>query len=318
VNDFELTRRLDGARPNLPRRGDALPPAAETALHEIVTGSRVAPLRRRTPVFLSVAAAVAVLLALTIGMLVVSRPPTVYAAATPPLLQPTPIDGTSEQLLMHLSANLKPVEQTSTTRSQSWARSMTIDDGTIVSTTIDPEVRTLEHGPSGSHLEVRRGEPYDSDGRPIEVDGYDVGGLIWEQDFGPGEFPFAYGEPPVDAAEFGAFLRAPIGAESYTTGEYLNEFASLLSERRLTTEQSRAALEFLAGLPDLEVEGAVVDRLGRPGISFATETRAPGEFVDRIIVSDEGLGILSLESTYVGHDRTDVQAPSVWSYVAWE
>jgi hypothetical protein len=220
---------------------------------------------------------------------------------------------------MLLSANLKAAEHTSTITTHSWARSMTVgEDGAIEKSTIEPEVRTVEHGRDGSRIEVRRGEPYDSDGRPIHVDGYPIGELIWEQDFAPGEFDFVYGEPPTTAAEFGAVLRAPTGAAEFTTGEYLLELNSMLLQRPITTEQTSAALGFLAGLPDLEVEGTVVDRLGRSGISFATGSRTPGEFVDRVIVSDEGLGILSVETTYVGHDRTDVQAPSVWSYVAFE
>ncbi|MFF2372419.1 hypothetical protein [Agromyces sp. NPDC058110] len=330
MNEFELSRRLTGARPDLPHRGDPLSPAAEVTMRAVVSGA-VAPkphARRRTPMALSIAAAVAVLLAVTIGMLVVPRPSAVYASASPPLLQPTPIEGTAEELLTHLSTSLKPAGGPSdasgtpgptTITTQSWARSMLVgDDGEIEKSTIEPERRTVEHSPDGSRIEVRRGEPYDSDGRPIHVDGYQVGELVWAEEFGPGEFPYFYGEPPTTAAEFGPFLSLPTGGTELTTGAYLTELTNLLGERRLTTEQTAAALGFLATLPDLEVEGAVVDRLGRPGISFATATRPPGEFVDRIIVSDEGLGILSSETTYVGHDREDVQAPSVWSYVAWE
>ncbi|SFR91593.1 hypothetical protein SAMN05428970_3817 [Agromyces sp. CF514] len=320
MNDFELSRRLSDARPDLPRRGDDLSPSAETRLRRITTSLPAARPRRRSPIFLSVAAAVALLLAVAIGMLVIARPATVYAAATPPLLHPTPIDGTPEELLMGLSTKLAPGPTTTTTvKTQSWYRNMVVgDDGTIEQVTINPEIRTFEQGPQGARIEVRRGEPYDSDGRPIVVEGYEVGSLAWEQDFGPGEWQPMYGTPPNSAAEFGAFLRAPMGAATYTTGEYVNELRGLLGERRLTTEQSKAALEFLASLPDLEVEGEVVDRLGRSGISFSTASRAPGEFVDHVVVSDEGLGIITIETTYVGHDRTDVQAPSVWGYEAFE
>ncbi|ANJ25414.1 hypothetical protein ATC03_00140 [Agromyces aureus] len=267
----------------------------------------------------SIAAAVVVLLAVTIGILVIPRPAAVYASATPPLLQPTPINGTSEQLLMDLSSSLKDGETTSTVQIQSWALSMDVgNEGVIEKVSIEPEVRSVVHTSEGSRLEVRRGKPYDSDGRPIQVDGYQVGELIWARDYGPGEFPFMFGPAPVSPLEFGDYLRRPSGAAEWTTGEYIGGLTSVLNERRLTADQSKAALEFLAGLPELNVEGRVMDRLGRSGIAFATETRAPGEFVDRVIVSDEGLGILSVETTYVGHDRTDIQAPAVFSYFAWE
>lgn len=320
MNDFELARRLKDARPKLPRRGDELSLTAEATLREIKTGTRRTYVPRRSALHMTAAvAAAAVLLAVTIGMLVIVRPAAVYATATPPLLELTPIEGTSEELLKGLSEDIMAHTQTSTIRSQSWGLSMTVGaEGAIEKVSIEPEVRTVEHRPDGSRIEVRRGEPYDSTGQAIRVDGYQVGELIWEQEYGPAEFPFMFGEPPVSAPDFGAFLRHPSGSAEWTTGEYLIGLSSLLNERRLTAEQTKASLVFLAGLPDLDVEGKVVDRLGRTGISFATDTRTPGEFVDRIIVSDEGLGILSVETTYVGHDRTDVQAPAVFSYFAWE
>ncbi|MCM3656215.1 hypothetical protein M3147_03010 [Agromyces mediolanus] len=312
----ELTRRLDAARPALPRRGEPLEAAAETRLHEIAHPPR--PGSRR-PLYLSVAAAVVVFLAATIGIAALGKPSTSFAAATPPLLEPTPVDGSPEDLLMQLSENAAPTSAGGTVRFQSWSLSLVIgDDGAVEQSSIEPEVRTFEHGDGGSRIEVRRGQPYDSDGAPIEVDGYDVGSLIWEQDFGPGEYAFVFGTPPTTAAEFGPFLEQPLGRTGITTGDAILQLGNLLSEQRLDAGQLRAALQFLAGRPDLRVEGSVEDRLGRAGLSFVTESRSPGEYAERIIVSNEGLGILSIETTFIGHDRTDIPSPAVINYTAWE
>lgn len=318
MDEFELTRRLEQARPALPRRGDPLTPAATSTMQHIMTG-RVQPRRpRRSPIYLSVAAALAVLLAVAVGMLT-ARPAPVYATATPPLLAVTPVEGTSKDLLMRLSEELPDTPAAESIRFQSWALALTIgDEGVVQSVAVEPEVRVVEHRPEGSRIEVRRGEPYDSNGNKIQVDGYQVGELIWEQDFRAGEFPYVFAEPPTDAAAYPEFLQAGSVVPDPTTGDYLNLVRDLLGERALTGAQTRAAVEFLATLPDLQVEGRVTDRLGRTGISYTTDSRAPGEYVERIIISDTGLGILSSETTYVGTDRPDIQAPAVISYTAWE
>ncbi|GAA2463076.1 hypothetical protein [Agromyces soli] len=312
----ELTRRLDAARPALPRRDSPLPATAETLMLEITHPAR--PGFRR-PLYFSVAAAVVVFLAATIGIVALGKPSTSYAAVTPPLLDPVPVDGAPKDLLMHLSESVAPPSANGTLQFQSWSLALTIGDGgAIEQSSIEPEVRTVEHRDDGSRIEVRRGQPYDSDGAPVEVDGYDVGSLIWEEEFAAGEYPFVFGTPPVDPAAFGAFLEQPLGRTGLTTGEYVLQLGNALSERRFDPEQLRAALRFLASRGDLRVEGAVEDRLGRPGISFATDSRAPGEYAERIVISDEGLGILSIETTYIGHDRTDIPSPAVINYTAWE
>ncbi|MFK4728156.1 hypothetical protein ROT00_00555 [Agromyces mediolanus] len=312
----ELTRRLDAARPVLPRRGEPLTATSEARLQEIPRAARAGA---RRPLYLSVAAAVVVFLAATVGMVALGKPTAGYATATPPLLQPTPVDGSPEVLLMRLSERVVPHGTAGNVRFQAWSLSLVLgDDGRVEETSIAPEVRTVEHRADGSRIEVRRGQPYDSDGRPIAVEGYDVGSLIWEEDFGAGEYPFVFGTPPTVAADFGPFLEQPLGRTGVTTGDYLLQLSNLLTEQTLSPEQLRAALQFLATRPDLEVEGAVTDRLDRPGLSFVTDSRAPGEYAERIVVSDAGLGILSIETTYIGHDRTDLPSPAVINYTAWE
>ncbi|WP_395245553.1 hypothetical protein ACGGZK_06990 [Agromyces sp. MMS24-K17] len=318
MDELELSRRLREARPDLPERGDALNAAAEVTLRQI-TATPVPVARRRQPIYLSVAAAVAVIMAVTVGVFVSVRPAAVYAAVTPPLLELTPIDGTSKDLLMQLSSNLEPNEETNVIRFQSWALALTVGETeNVESVAVEPEIRTITHTADGSRIEVRRGEPYDSLGNRLVVDGYQVGELVWEEEFRRGTFPFVFSEPPSEAADYATFLQAPTDLADLTTGHYMRQLNVLLGEWVLTTQQTQAALEFLATRQDLKLEGKVVDRLGRTGISFSTESRAPGQYIDRVIVSDRGLGFLSFETTYVGNERPDVQAPAVVSYTAWE
>ncbi len=53
------------------------------------------------------------------------------------------------------------------------------------------------------------------------------------------------------------------------------------------------------------------------GIAFSTETRLPGQFRDTLVISPD-VGVLSYEVTYLAGDRTDIQAPAVTDYAAWE
>lgn len=220
---------------------------------------------------------------------------------------------------MMAQLNTGTSQQSATIRSQSWALSMTIGDSLKVeAVTVQPEIRTLTHTSKQSTIEVRRGKPYDSAGNDVQIDGFVVGELMWAQEFGPGEYPYIFGDPPASAREFGPFLLRPSGLPSLSTGGYLLELQSLLGERALRPEETVALIDFLSTLPNLEVEGIGVDRLGRPGVSFTAADRLPGEFVDRIFISDEGLGVLSIETSYIGTGRSDVRAPAVFSYTAWE
>lgn len=314
---LELTRRLRNARPDLPERGDPLGVAAEKVMQRITAEG--APSRWRSPTYLSIAAAAAVALAVTFGLFAAVRPAPVYAAVTPPLLDITPVEGTSEELLMQLGSHLTRKISAGSIRFQSWALALTVGENDAVeSVAVEPEVRVVEHSRHGSRIEVRRGQPFDSLGNKVEVDGYQIGELVWEEDFPVGGFPYVFPDAPTDAGVYAQYLQAPSGRTDLTTGDYLHELRSLLGERSLTGPQTRAALEFLATLPDLDVEGKVVDRLGRSGISFVTSSRMPGEYIDRVIISDDGLGFLSFETTYVGDERPDIQAPAVVSYAAWE
>lgn len=314
MDDIELDLLLERARPELPRRGAAPTQRSEATLQRILKGRT----RPRGPfLLLPSAAAVSALLAITLGLLIAPDPTPVHATATPPNLILTPISGSTAEVMGRLSTGIS--RRSPVIRSQSWALSMTIGDSmSVEEVAVQPEIRTVTHDSTKSTIEVRRGKPYDSAGNDIQIDGYVVGELTWAQEFGAGEYPYIFGDPPDSSAEFGSFLLRPPERPSLSAGGYLLELQSLLGERALTAKQMAALIGFLSTLPSLEIEGAGIDRLGRTGVSFAATDRLPGEFVDRVFVSDEGLGILSIETTYIGTGRSDVRAPAVFSYTAWE
>ncbi len=51
------------------------------------------------------------------------------------------------------------------------------EDGEIGKVTVNPEVCIITHERDGVRIETRRGQPYDAAGTPIEVAGYEAGGI---------------------------------------------------------------------------------------------------------------------------------------------
>ncbi|PWC05142.1 hypothetical protein [Agromyces badenianii] len=351
MNDEELTNRIRAARPVLPRLDSE---RAESTLRSIMRedepdsdpanpllsiGATVTPItsassmsRRLRPVYLSVAAGLLVLIVAAIAMVAVPRGGASTAwAATPPQLAPQPIAGTSKELLMEMSEAVRlsdpPAAQGGrTVRSQSWALSLTPGSDELP-VAIVPEDREFTRRADGSvAIEVRAGVPYDAEGKEI-ISFLQVqpGELVWRDDVPPGEYLFMYPDaPPVDAAAYAQYFREhnPISSEPAsavpTTGNYFNWTQQLLNEWNMNPAQRAALLEFLAGLPDIAVDGTVNDRLGRPGVSFSTNfSDVSGEYRDMLVISPE-MGVLSYERVYVGTGRTDIEAPAVVHYVAWQ
>ncbi|KRC62465.1 hypothetical protein ASE14_01095 [Agromyces sp. Root81] len=354
MNDEEITNRLRAARPVLPGyqgRDDALDERAEATLLAIMREDAapasedapdlapVTPItsargvsRKLRPVYLSVAAGVLVLLVAAIAMVAVPRGgASVSWAATPSQLAPQPITGTSKELLMEMSeavrlSALPEAQGGRTVRFQSWALALAPDSEELP-VSIVPEDREFTRRADGSVLtEVHAGVPYDAEGKEI-VSFLQVqpGELVWREEVPPDEYLFMYPDaPPVDAAAYAQYFREhnPVSSdpdsEAPTTGDYFRWTAQLLNEWNMNPAQRAALLEFLAGLPDLTVDGTVNDRLGRPGVSFSTHTRdISGDYRDMLVVSPE-MGVLSYERVYIGTDRTDIEAPAVVHYVAWE
>ncbi|MFC9559421.1 hypothetical protein [Agromyces sp. NPDC056965] len=339
--DKALDERAEATLLVIMREGDAgdagdsaaVPSSPEPALAPVTPITSASSLSRRLrPVYLSVATGLLVLIVAAIAMVAVPRGGASTAwAATPPQLAPVPIPGTSKELLTEMSEAVRlsavpEAEGSETVRSQSWALALAPESEELP-VAIVPEVREFTRHADGSVLiEVRAGVPYGAEGQEI-VSFLQVapGELVWREELEPGEQTWMYPDaPPTDAALYAGYFREhnPISSEPDsevpTTSHYFNWTTHLLNEWNMNPAQRAALLEFLAGLPDIAVDGTVEDRLGRPGVSFSTHTRdISGEYRDMLVVSPE-MGVLSSERVYIGTDRTDIEAPAVVHYVAWE
>ncbi|NYD66042.1 hypothetical protein [Agromyces atrinae] len=318
----DLTRLIRSARPELPI-DDATIDARKAALFDRIVGDEpsdelAARRVRRAPVRLifSVAAVFVILVLLGAGTFLVPRPGQAFAV-TPPVLQAEPLSSTAKEVLMDAADQLIPTsgEPPRTFSYRAWQLQSTDPGNGALSSVVQPAEITVSTAPDGSVSRIARATvPYPEDAGTVRP-----GDELWRLEYAPGEYQPVFPDPPTDAAAVGEYL-ARYGAlpEEPTSGDYILAIQMLLTERTLASTEEAALLRFVASLPDLMVNGTVTDRLGRQGVSVSTTSRAPGEFIDSLIVSPAGAGILSSEMTYIGSDRTDIASPAIVLYYAWE
>ena len=328
MNDDELTARLSAARPQTPRRGQTIDSRQETLLKQIVAepvavGSVSGRTRRgrgwhARPIWLVAASVMLVIVLGALGSIALFQP-SQAVAATPKLLSPEPVDGTSKENLMRISDAVRGTGPAGDgpIRFQTWALAFDPEAATPPRF-IAPEEHEIEHLADGSvNVTVRAGVSYDADGELVADPSPAPGTLLWSDVQAAGDATPLFGPPPTEESQIAEFFEKSGTVLSGTSGEYLSAIRLLLSEKALSSEQEAALIGFLATLPDIEVVGAVTDRLGREGVAFSTESRSPGEYRDTLVLSASA-GILSYEVTYIGSSRTDVQAPAVIEYIAWK
>ncbi|MFT4051189.1 MAG: CU044_5270 family protein [Microbacterium sp.] len=274
--------------------------------------------RRTRPIYLSVAAAMAAIVAIAVTLLMTPAP--VYAA-TPPLLSASAIKSSAQEVMMAAASKLTdtagPSEE-QIIRVQMW--SLVVTDGGSVPSVVVPEDVTVTRAADGSGTLVSKtGQAYDAKGRPIDDDrAPSPGTVLRDETYGSDDGQFIFLEaPPTSASEVDEYLRTYAGLDDASSaGTYLDAVSQLLMEWDPTPEQERALLGALAELPGLTVAGETTDRLGRDGVVI--EAPADGDYQNLLVVSTTTGHILSFETLYVGHDRTDVPSPAVIAYYAWE
>jgi len=198
---------------------------------------------------------------------------------------------------------------------QFWAIEITPDDAETPSRYMQPARQTIvSHADGSVSLEQVAVGPVTAEGIPAEdPDAPRSGDVIWQQDFAPGEFMYLFKEP-YDAQDWSSYLREGEGIEGdASTLEYFRAVNDLLSERKLAPGKQSSLVGFLASLPDVVLEGATVDRLGREGVSFSV---TEGDTKNVLVISPE-LGVIAFESVYLGTDDTYVDAPAVMNYTSW-
>lgn len=327
MNDDDLTARLRAARSQTPRRRQ-LDSRHETMLKQIIAepiaADRISRITRRgngwyaRPIWLVAASVMLVVVLGALGSIALFQP-SAAVAATPKLLNPDPVDGTSKENFMRISDAVRETGpgKDAPIRFQTWALAFDPESATP-SRFIVPEEHEIAHLPDGSvNVTVRAGVPYDADGELVANPSPVPGTVLWSDVQTADQVVDIFGSPPTEQSQIAEFFEKSGTVFSGTSGEYFSAIRVLLSEKALSGEQEAALIGFLATLPDIKVDGMVTDRLGRAGVAFSAETRSPGEYRDTLVLNGS-VGILSYEVTYIGSSRTDIQAPAVIEYIAWE
>ncbi len=325
MNDEDLTRRLQAAFPKATAREvnerqararDEIVAQAIPSNVTTLTPKRARVWAKAVPIAASVVLAAIVSVAL---VLVLLKPPAAFAA-TPPPLQLNPVEGTAQELLTEIATSVRAqgLEAEPTIRYQQWGLSFDAESEEPPQQ-IMPEAIEVQYFPDGSSLrEARAAETFDASGRPVENADAPAGSLLWELQTEPGEHSRLFTEPPPsDASDVEQYFDETGFVVNGTSGEYFQMIKELLREWSLTSDQASALIAYLATLPDVSVVGSTVDRLGREGIAFTADTAFLPDYLDTFVLSGTE-GFLSYEWTYTGSERTDIVAPAVLEYTAWQ
>lgn len=324
----EIERRIRAARPLSGHRLLPLTERAKRELADLLLGSGEGPThqpraahRRWTRVGPRLLAAVLIVGAVMVAFM--WQPHSRHAiAATPPVLDPTPVADPGDQLA-RLAEEARASggaasSETITIHMMSWSLNTDMDAAGQVSSAISPEVYTITIGADGSRRQVvTAGHAVDAHGNPAESDPA-PGTVLSELYSAPGEYEPLFTSPaPTTASEIGPFLEAGSGldAQEHASSAFL-AITYLLVEQQLDGQQTAAIIDFLAGLPDIEVAGTVTDRLGRPALALAGP-RPTGDYTDYLLLAAESGSIIGFETVYTGHDRPDINSPAVTSYQIW-
>lgn len=321
-----LSRLLRAADPGTVHRGDALSERGlrELAHYEAAEAELEHAREPRTrvwawrPLQLVTGSASLAMFAIAVIVLAIVHP-SPATALTPRLLELTPVTATAEELLREMEAMRRSAGAASNViRAQTWALSTAIaEDGTIESSTVEPHWSETTFDVDGTvRYRLVAAEPFAGQDTERLAE---PGTVLADETFPPGTWAFPSTDgPPTDASEVGAYLTQFTGLDTLTSGDVMREIAGILSNFPLTAEQEAALIGYLITLDGITVAGQTTDRLGRTGVVFTADDRAPGEFEDLLIISPETGQILASETIYIGADRPEVRAPFVIDYTAWE
>lgn len=140
-------------------------------------------------------------------------------------------------------------------------------------------------------------------------------------EFGPGEMPVYFPEPPpTTVAEMREYLAAAMAlAPDADAAAYVEAVKGLLSEWTLTPAQHSVTLSMLSEMPGLSLDGTATDRLGREvAVIRATPTVPTGNEAQLLLSTKTGQ-IIGHEFIYVGGiPELKLKPPVVTSYTAWK
>lgn len=230
-------------------------------------------------------------------------------AATPPLLQVSPVGESAKELLMRIAATvarLPEAEQHAYTEvsAQEWSLWTNVGQK-AVSSEVVPSEWTLWRGPDGAgkmrtRLVVPTGEEMDTVSLVVSGDRWPT-------------------SPP--ALELEALERQLAEGHPAENGpaERIVAISDVCRNWPLQPAQRAALLRFLAATPGLDTEGMVTDRLGRAGIAFSLISAHSGLPTKYTVIVDPDTGaILGTEQVLTETaGKLNVPIPAVVSYTAF-
>lgn len=343
----EFERRIRAARPESGHRTLPLTARAEKELAELLSAGQLTaqdlrrtrrarharharPARRtarpvsgRLMSLLAATAAAGAVVALGLTLFFPTAP---TYAATPPLLDVSPVPQPREELLMDLSQKVmlgaeSPTPDPEVTKISALAWSLVVmSDGERQSANVVNLDYDITVQPDGAvHQVVKAGPSVDADGRPVTEDVPAVGELMSEEEWPAGSPELRFTEPlPSESDQIPAYF-----AKAYETTELpdaaliINSVADLMRQRQLSSAEEATVLEYFAHEENLKVVGAVTDRLGRDAIAFSAAHEEDPSYEEYLLVATDSGQVLAVETHYIAQGRTDIPSPSVTGYFAW-
>lgn len=330
----EIEQRIRAARPLSGNRDLPLSDRAKRELAELVMSAPAASdaaearterpwFRLNRPALVSIAAAAAVVVLVVVW----SQAPTPVQAATPPLLSFTPVGGEPSELLLGMSENTcdDPWETAEPNGdvvivTHDWNIATSIGaNGEVEWSRVEPEVLTRVMYPDGSiAYSAVAGEPFVAPDQSLA--GMPTPGTpLWENSFDPEEAGYWFADEfPETVDDVAGFFRLYSGFDDREgAANTFQDVNNLLVERVLDCGEQTTLLRYLATLPDIEVEGMTVDRIGRDALALSA-INLEGGFEEYLFFEPTSGRILATERVYVGTERTDIGPPYVTSYTAWQ
>lgn len=140
-------------------------------------------------------------------------------------------------------------------------------------------------------------------------------------EFGPGEMPVYFQQPPPNTPEeMREYLATIMALEpDADAAAYVEAIKGLLGEWTLSPAQHATILSMLSTMPGLSFEGTATDRLGRDVIVIRATPIVPTGNEAQLLLSTKTGHIVGHELIYVGGiPELALKPPVVTSYVAWK
>lgn len=331
----DVTRRFRDANPY---RDGRLPASAEPSLASILDRERLqAPQsqgppsksRRRLPVLLSGAAALAVLL--IASMMAVLLPSPKAMAVAPQQLPTQPTTQSISDLRTEVSMSGGVAGETSRLGSslEGWFFIFDVDNPS--SGFVQPQKREVIANADGSGVSrLYAGTPVDAFGtalEPLPEGASQPGSMLEELDWGEGELFGGFPEAPPENPELMRdYLNKYLHLSgfptdvSYGAAEYAQAAVSLLQTWTLSPAAERALIATVLSGDGAEVSGSTTDRAGRPGllIELGRGTHQAEGVSEQLVIDTKAWKILAAETILTdGNPESLLPSGSVISYTLW-